>query len=112
MDMSFSRFFVFQEVALMLPVFPSAECMELPFDFQRSRRSQQTDSNNLRVTASAEEETVGVPSLSFRMVSGAVLGQVPLSGSENSPFLCHRKNPLASEDTKGFDFLPTQISTL
>jgi len=48
-------------------------CRELPPDIQRSRRSQQTDSNNLRVTALAEKETDGVFSLNFRNVSGDCL---------------------------------------
>jgi hypothetical protein len=50
--------------------------------------------------------------MKFRIVSGAVLGQVLLSGSEKSPFLCHIKNPIASEHKMGFYFLPTQIPTL
>jgi hypothetical protein len=40
-------------------------CREQPIHIQRSGRSQQTESDNPPPSALAEEETVGVPSLSF-----------------------------------------------
>jgi len=53
MDMSYPRFFVFQEVVFILPVIHSAECRELPLDIQRSRYSPPAESDNLRVPAMA-----------------------------------------------------------